>query len=143
MTDITPAPAPVPSASDEDAQFEVMRGDAVLGGWNMSAGAYIAGFLVAGEADTAPTPKALLTDMWPGVDPAVAYAIYERGLEAGWRGAKFHATPVLHRDKLAELQGMLAEAGFEAMAGLLGRSRELVARSRPEHPVDGEEAHGH
>jgi hypothetical protein len=41
------------------------------------------------------------------------------------------------------LQGMLAEAGFEAMAGLIGRSRELVARSRSEHPADGEQGRGH
>jgi hypothetical protein len=142
MTEISPAPAPVPSA-EEAAAFEVMRADAVGTGRNMTAGAYIAGFLTAGQAATAPTPKALLKDVWPEVDPAVAHAIYERGLEAGWRGAKLYAAPVLHRDKLAELQEQLAAAGFHAMAGLVGRSRELALRARPVHPADGEDGRAH
>ncbi|WP_086732938.1 hypothetical protein [Streptomyces glaucescens] len=143
MTEITPSPA-VPSVSAEEAAaFEVMGADAVSAGWNMSAGAYIAGLLAAGQAATAPSPKTLLADRWPDVDPAVAYAIYERGLEAGWRGAQFYAAPRLHRETLAALKAQLEETGFHAMAGLVGRSREVVVRSRPVHPVDGEGAGGH
>lgn len=141
MTHHTPATTSAASAGGdrehkdvEDAAFETVMVDAVCAGRNMGAGAYIAGLLTGAQAATAPTPQALLKDAWPGVDPAVVQAIYERGVEVGWRGAQLYAAPRLHGAELAEVQDRLAKAGFEAMRGLVARSRELATRR---HPVDG------
>jgi len=143
----TPATAPVPSDDAQggqvldDAAFETMMADAVLTGRNMGAAAHIAGILTGAQAATAPTPQALLKDVWPDVDPAVVQAIYERGVEVGWRGRAFYQAPRLHGAALAEAQELLAAAGFEAMRGSVARSRQLAARGR--HPADGEAGHGH
>ncbi|CQR59199.1 hypothetical protein [Streptomyces leeuwenhoekii] len=140
-----PATTPADGAEDgtvvEDAAVETMMADAVLTGRNMGAGAYIAGILTGAQAATAPTPQALLKDMWPGVDPAVVQAIYERGVEVGWRGHALYQAPRLSGAELAEAQERLRAAGFEAMRGLVARSRELAGRRL--HPADGEAAGGH
>ncbi|MFE6412638.1 hypothetical protein ACFVOR_37525 [Streptomyces sp. NPDC057837] len=138
---MTTTPDTTPAADAQDDGFEVMQADAVFTGRNMGAGAHIAGILTAAQAATAPTPKALLRDLWPDVDPAAVAAIYERGVEVGWRGRQLYEAPRLHGEELAKVQGQLEEAGFLAMPGLLARSRELRARGR--HPADGEIAREH
>ncbi|CAL9668796.1 hypothetical protein SUDANB145_07305 (plasmid) [Streptomyces sp. enrichment culture] len=118
-----------------DAGFETMRTDAVLTGRAMSSGAYLAGLLLAAQVDTAGTVRKLPVDCWPDVDPVVVQEIWDRACAVVYRAAQFAQAPRLHGDRLQDLQGRLAEAGFHAMAGSVGRSRRLVARS---HPADGE-----
>ncbi|MGW0014620.1 hypothetical protein ACWDVX_33330 [Streptomyces tendae] len=140
----TTSPSPADDAFEggplEDAAFETMRADAVLTGRNMGAGAHIAGILSGAQAATAPTPAALLKDVWPDVDPVVVQAIYERGVEVGWRGHALYQAPRFRGAELAEAQESCARAGFMAMQGAIGRSRELAGR---QHPADGEAGHGH
>ncbi|MFJ7297583.1 hypothetical protein [Streptomyces collinus] len=141
MTDTTPAPAPIPSASDEDAQFEVMRADAVLtgramlSGAAMSSGEFWAGLVAAALVDTAGSPTRLAADVWPEVDPVVAQQMWDRACAVARRTVEFAQAPYLYRDRLERLQGELAEAGFHAMAGSVGRSVRLAVGA---HPADGE-----
>ncbi|MFJ4473191.1 hypothetical protein ACIP2X_37655 [Streptomyces sp. NPDC089424] len=139
MTTHIPETNPVPSDdAEEAAAFATMQADATFAGRNMGAGAHIAGILTGAQAATAPTPEALLKDLWPGVDPAAVLAIYLRGVEVGWRGAQCYERPLRFGAQLAEVQERLAVAGFEAMRGLVARSRELAGRGS--HPADGEAA---
>jgi hypothetical protein len=143
MTETTPSPA-VPSVSAEEAAaFEVMRTDAVLAGRVMSSGQYVAGLLAAALVDTAGGPRKLPADLWPDVDPVVVQEIWDRACVVAWRASQFAGAAWPHRETLAALKAQLEETGFHAMAGLVGRSREVVVRSRPVHPVDGEGAGGH
>ena len=125
----------------EDAGFQAAAFDAVSTGQNMSAGAYIAGLLTAAQVATAPTPAALLRGLHPGLDPVVVQDIYNRGVEAGWRGHAYYQAPRLHGEELARAQAECEAAGYEAMRGMVARSRVLAARSR--HPGDGEIAREH
>jgi hypothetical protein len=137
MTDTTPAPAPVPSAG-EDAQFEVMRADAVFTGRAMSSGQFLAGLIANGQLETVGRPDKLPQDLFPGVDPVVVQAVWERALAVGFHAGRVSSAPRLFRDQLERIADQLAEAGFHAMGGSVARSRGLVA---PEsvHPADGEQ----
>ena len=137
-----PATTPAPSSDGaEAAAYQAVAFDSVSTGRNMGAGAHIAGLLTAAQVATAPTPAALLKDLWPEVDPAMVQAIYDRGVEVGWRGAQYYAAPRLHGEELARVQAECEAAGHEAMRGMVARSRVLAARSR--HPGDGEIAREH
>lgn len=136
MTEISTTPAP-----SDDASFKAVMVDTVSTGRNMGAGAHIAGLLTAAQVATVPTPAALLKDLWPDVDPAVVQAIYDRGVEVGWRGARYYAAPRLHGEELAQVQAVLEAAGHEAMRGMVARSRVLAERSS--NPGDGEIAREH
>lgn len=129
MTEIVPA---VPVSADDQAVFEVMRTDAVLTGRAM----FVAGLLVAAEADTAGSPEKLPADMWPDVDPALVSEIWGRACVVAWRASQYAGSPRLHGDRLHVLQAQLTEAGHVAMGGSVGRSRELAVGSG--HPADGE-----
>lgn len=131
-----PNTTPATEGAQDDAGFEVMRADAVFTGRNMGAAAHIAGMLTGAQAVTAPVPKGLLKDVWPDVDPAVVQAIYERGVEVGWRGRQMYEAPRLYGEQLAQAQAQLGDAAFHAMEGMVARSRELGLRGR--HPADGE-----
>lgn len=141
MTEILPTPVPAASESGDDAAFEVVRADAVLAGRAMSSGEYLAGVLAAAELHAAGTVRKLPADMWPDVDPMVVQQIVDWACVVTWRAAQYAGSGWLHRDTFEAAQRQLAEAGFHAMAGLVGRSRELAVRSR--HPGDGEIAREH
>jgi hypothetical protein len=143
MTEIPTAPATPSPSSEEDAAFERMRADAVLGGRAMSAGEFLAGLIANGMLATVGRPDKLPPDLWPEVDPAVAQQIFERGLAVGLHAGKVSAAPRLYRDQMLRVQEEFAAAGFHAMGGLVGRSRRLVAPEQPAHPADGEDARGH
>ncbi|MFE0206961.1 hypothetical protein [Streptomyces sp. NPDC058985] len=142
----TTTPSPADDAADggqqvlEEAAFETMRTDAVLAGRAMSSGQFLAGLIANAELETVGRPDRLARDLWPDVDPAVVQAIWDRALAVGLHAGRRSASPGLFRDELARVQGALSEAGFHAMAGLVSRSRRLVA---PVHPADGEAGRGH
>ena len=132
---------PTTESAAEDAGFQAAMVDAVSTGRNMGAGAYIAGLLTAAQVATAPTPAAVLKDLHPDLDPAVVQAIYDRGIEVGWRGHAYYQAPRMHGEELARVQAECEAAGHEAMRGMVARARVLASRSR--HPGDGEIAREH
>ncbi|RIH58538.1 hypothetical protein D3C59_34580 [Streptomyces sp. SHP22-7] len=85
-------------------------------------------------------PDRLARDLWPDVDPVVVQAIWDRALAVGLHAGRRSSSPRLFRDEMARVSAALAEAGYHAMAGLVARSRRLVAS---EHPADGEAGRGH
>jgi len=93
--------------------------------------------------DTVGRPDRLARDMWPDVDPVVVQEIWDRALAVGLHAGRRSASPRLYRDEMDRVAGQLAEAGFHAMAGLVSRSRRLVAPEVASHPADGEAGHGH
>jgi hypothetical protein len=140
---MTENPTTQPISPETKASFEVMQVDAVSAGRVMSSGAYLAGLLAAAQVDTAGTPRKLPADLWPEVDPVVVQEIWDRACVVAWRAAQYAGSAWLHRETLAGLQTQLEEAGHVAMAGLVGRSREVVVRSGLVHPADGEVGRGH
>ncbi|MGV9278139.1 hypothetical protein [Streptomyces griseosporeus] len=134
----TPATEPTTPAAETGVEVSVV--DLVNAGRNMCAGEYISGLLSAGQLGSAGTPQALLRDLWPDVDPVVVQEIYNRGCATGWLGAQLYAAPVLRGAQLAGLQEQLAAAGFEAMQGMVSRSRRLVAGA---HPADSDMGREH
>ncbi|WP_329376220.1 hypothetical protein [Streptomyces sp. NBC_01483] len=117
--------------------------DFVLAGRAVSTGAHIAGLILAAQLDTVGTPRKLPRDLFPGVDPAVVQEIWDRAMVVGVRAGQLMAAPRFNRDRLARLQGELAEAGFHAMGGMAGRSRVVAERAPEWHPGDGEIAREH
>ncbi|MGP3738002.1 hypothetical protein ACTWJ9_33370 (plasmid) [Streptomyces sp. GDS52] len=143
MTETVPTPPAVPAQVDaaEWEAFETMRADAVLGGRAMSSGEFLAGLIANAQLATVGRPDKLARDLFPGVDPVVVQTIWDRALAVGLHAGRRSASPRLYRDELDRIAGQLEEAGFHAMAGMVARSRRLVA---PEvHPADGEAADGH
>ena len=126
----------------DDGSFETLRQDAVLTGRAMSSGEFLAGLIANGELATVGTPGKLAVDLFPGVDPVVVQAVWDRALAVGLHAGRRSAAPRLYRDELDRIAGVFAEAGFHAMGGSVARSRRLVAPEVP-HPVDGEEPRGH
>ncbi|MEV8248036.1 hypothetical protein AB0R01_30335 [Streptomyces rochei] len=124
----------------EEAAFETMRADAVLAGRAMSAGEFLAGLIANAELETVGRPDRLARDLWPDVDPVVVQAIWDRALAVGLHAGRRSSSPRLFRDEMARVSAALSEAGYHAMAGLVARSRRLVAS---EHPADGEAGRGH
>jgi hypothetical protein len=74
-------------------------------------------------------------DLFPEADPVLVQEIWDRAAAVVWQAAQYAAAPRFYRDELTRLQGQLAEAGFEAMGAMVGRSLRLV---RAEHPADDE-----
>ncbi|WP_046249561.1 hypothetical protein [Streptomyces sp. MBT28] len=124
----------------EEAAFETMRADAVHAGRAMSSGAFLAGLIANAELETVGRPDRLARDLWPDVDPVVVQAIWDRALAVGLHAGRRQSSPRMFRDEMARVSAALSEAGYHAMAGLVARSRRLVA---PEHPADGEAGRGH
>lgn len=124
----------------EEAAFETMRADAVLAGRAMSSGAFLAGLIANAELETVGRPDRLARDLWPNVDPVVVQAIWDRALAVGLHAGRRSSSPRMFRDEMARVSAALSEAGYHAMAGLVARSRRLVAS---EHPADGEAGRGH
>jgi hypothetical protein len=144
MTEIPTVPASSSSPSpEEDAAFERMRTDAVLGGRAMSSGEFLAGLIADGQLETVGRPDKLPADLFPEVDPAVVQTIWDRALAVGLYAGRVSAAPRLYRDQMLRVQDEFAAAGFHAMGGLVGRSRRLVAPEQQVHPADGEDARGH
>lgn len=132
----TPDPAAI--AAVPGADLETARTDAVLNGRNVAAAVRIAGLIAAGQLDTAGSPRKLPMDLFPGADPDVVQAVWERALVVGVRAGQLMSAPRFYRDKLDRLQGVLAEAGFRAMGRSVGRARATVG-----HPVDSEDGQEH
>lgn len=137
MTDIVVPPSS--EAPSPDTALETARVDAVLCGRNAAAAVRIAGLIAAGQLDTAGSPRKLPMDLFPGADPEVVQAVWERALVVGVRAGQLMGAPRFYRDKLDRLQGVLAEAGFRAMGRSVGRARAGV----PSHPVDSEDGREH
>ncbi|MCX5000948.1 hypothetical protein [Streptomyces longwoodensis] len=142
MTEMIPS-TPASPSPEEEAEFEVMRTDAVLAGRAMSAGEFLAGLVANGMLATVGQPDKLPADLEPDVDPVVVQRIFERGLAVGLHAGKASAAPRLYRDQMLRHQVQLEQVGFRAMEGLVGRSRRLVAPEQVAHPADGEGPRGH
>lgn len=144
-------PTTSPSSADDafdggpvdDAAFETMQTDAVLAGRAMSSGQFIAGLIANAELETVSRPDRLPRDLWPDVDPVVVQEIWDRALAVGLHAGRRSSSPRLYRDEMQRMAGVLADAGFHAMGGLVSRSRRLVAPEGASHPADGEAGHGH
>lgn len=133
MTEIVPIPPVVPDAAPDPAAV-----DAVLAERARSDGEFIAGLILAAELDTVGSPRKLPMDLWPDADPAVVAEVWSRALAVGVRAGRFMSAPRFYRDKLASLQGQLAEAGFAAMGRGVGPAVEEAYRAPGWHPMDGE-----
>jgi hypothetical protein len=118
--------------------WETARTDAALVGRASSAAVFLTGLLVNSELETVGRPDRLPADLFPGEDPAVVQAIWNRALAVGLHAGRVSAAPRLFRDQMARVQGLFEAAGFAAMARAVSRSRRLVAP----HPADGEGARG-
>ena len=140
----TTTPSPADDAADggplEDAAFETMRADTVHAGRAMSSGEFLAGLIANGLLKTVGRPDKLPSAIWPDQDPVVVQEIWQLGLAVGLHAGRRSDSPAHYRDEMARVSAALSEAGFHAMAGLVSRSRRLVA---PEHPADGEAGNGH
>ncbi|MGQ4437945.1 hypothetical protein ACN6LI_003310 [Streptomyces violaceoruber] len=140
----TTTPSPADDAADggplEDAAFGTMRADAVHAGRAMSSGEFLAGLIANGLLKTVGRPDKLPSAIWPDQDPVVVQEIWQLGLAVGLHAGRRSDSPAHYRDEMARVSAALSEAGFHAMAGLVSRSRRLVA---PEHPADGEAGNGH
>ena len=132
-------PAGGPAAGGgEGPDFQTVSADLLAAGRLTLAGHHLAGLLAAGASASAPTSRALLKDVWPGVDPAVEQEIFDRGVQTGWSAQQVYASPRFAAEDLEVQRARLAAAGFEAMAGMVGRARGLVVRAGEAHPADGE-----
>ena len=138
MTIDVPAPA---SAWSDDAGDGTADADEVLAARARSSAEYLAGLLAAAELETAGAARKLPADLWPDVDAAVVQEIWDRACAVAWQASRVAASPWPHRDRLQGLQAALSEAGFRAMAGLVGRTHRLVLRAG--HPADSEIAREH
>lgn len=125
----------LPAAAHAQA-VKVPYADAVLAGRAMSSAVFLAGLIANGQLETVGRPGKLPADLWPGEDPALVQAIWDRALAVGLHAGRVSASPRLYRDQMARAQAELDAIGFEAMARMVGRSRRLVAP----HPADGETA---
>jgi len=119
---------PLPPGPDDSANHDqTAMTDLVLAGRHVSSGQFIAGLLAAAQLSTVGTPRKLGRDVWPDVDPAVVEEIYQRGVAVGFRAGGAYALPRFHGAELVRLRAQLEEAGFVAMAGMVGRSLRLLA----------------
>lgn len=138
----TDAPAPFDGPDAEEVEaFRVVSADAVLAGRAMSSGEFLAGLIASAMLEQVGRPDKLPSLMFPDEDPMVVQKIWDAALAVGLHAGRRSSNARLYRDELDRVQEALRAAGHEAMAGLVSRSRRLVA---PEgHPVDGETAAGH
>ncbi|MCI3279186.1 hypothetical protein [Streptomyces cylindrosporus] len=121
---------------ETEPAVDVPYADAVLAARAMSSAVFLAGLIANGQLETVGRPDRLPQDLFPHVDADVVQAIWDRALAVGLHAGRVSASPRLHRDQLARVQGQFEAIGFEAMARSVGRSRRLVAA----HPADGEGA---
>lgn len=122
--------------TEATAPVDVVYADGVLAGRAMSSAVFLAGLIANGQLETMGRPDKLPADLFPHVDPDVVQAIWDRALAVGLHAGRVSASPRLHRDQMARVQGEFEAIGFEAMARMVGRSRRLVSP----HPADGETA---
>jgi len=127
ITPVVPGAAPDPAAAD-----------AALAARARADGEFIAGLILAGQLDTVGTPRKLPMDLWPDADPALVAEVWSRALAVGVRAGRFMSAPRFYRDKLASLQGQLAQAGFEAMGRGVGPAVAAAHRVPGWHRADGE-----
>ncbi|QLJ06773.1 hypothetical protein HZZ00_37730 (plasmid) [Streptomyces sp. NEAU-sy36] len=124
--------------AEEAAAFEVMCADAVLGGRAVSSGQFLAGLLAEAELATVGRPEKLPADLFPDADPAVVQAVWDRALAVGFHAGRMSAAPRLFRDQMDRVAGLFEVAGWHAMAGMVRRSRALVAPTRKGLSADSE-----
>lgn len=122
--------------TEATAAVDVAYADAVLAGRAMSSAVFLAGLIANGQLETVGRPDRLPQDLFPHVGPDVVQAIWDRALAVGLHAGRVSASPRLHRDQLARVQGQFEAIGYAAMARSVGRSLRLVAP----HPADGETA---
>lgn len=137
MTAVQPV-APSGESTPTEQVAETGWVDGVLAGRNAGAAVRIAGLIAAGQLDTAGSPRKLPMDLFPGADPEVVRAVWERALVVGVQAGRLMGAPRFYRDKLLRLQGVLADAGFAVMGRSVGRARAAVG-----HPVDSEDGQEH
>ncbi|MEU9615883.1 hypothetical protein AB0D56_30640 [Streptomyces sp. NPDC048209] len=132
-TPATPSPAPAAPTDVANVDPTVVTADGVLAERAQNAGEYLAGLLAAGTLDAAGTPTKLPHLLFPDVDPWIVNAIWEAALPIGFRAGKLAAQPRWTPEALDRLRIQLHDAGYQAMAGLTARSRNIHP---PRHPAD-------
>lgn len=118
--------SPSPAADDSAGRDQAAMTDFVLAGRAVSSGQFLAGLLAAAELETMGRPQKLPADLFPGVDPVVVQEVWDRALSVGFHAGRLYAAPRFHRDELERVRGQLAEAGFQAISGMVGRSLRLI-----------------
>ncbi|MFF4527048.1 hypothetical protein [Streptomyces bluensis] len=104
-----------------------------------SSGDFIAGLLAYGQLASVGSPRALVAGLLPEMDPERRQEVVDRLLAIGFHAGRLSVRPQFHGEDLARVQGLLARAGFQAMAGQVGRSLRTVAPTKPRgQQVDGE-----
>lgn len=137
-TEIPTSPASADDGSGADASFGVVCADAVFTGRAMSSGQFLAGLIADGQLATVGRPDKLPQDLFPEVDPVVVQRVWDRALAVGFHAGRVYAGSArFAEEELRRVRCVFAEAGFEAMAGTVARSRGLVERAAA-HPGDGE-----
>lgn len=123
--------------SDEQAAFETVRADMVLGGRASMSGQYLAGLCAAAQVASVGAPEKLPRDLFPDfpdADPALIQAVWDRALVVGMHVERLRRDPDRYRERLELIRGELEAAGYAAMAGMVRRS---LAMAVPVHPADG------
>lgn len=132
-----------PVSPRESGAAEVAHVDAVLDARNAAAAVRLAGIIADAQLDTAGSPRKLPMDLFPDFDPEMVQAVWERALVVGVRAGQLLGAPRFYRDKLARLQGELADAAYASMARSSGAVLTGPAAFPELHAVDDEEARGH
>lgn len=122
---------------------DVAHVDAVLDARNAAAAVRLAGIIADAQLDTAGSPRKLPMDLFPEFPPEMVQAVWDRALVVGVRAGQLLGAPRFYRDKLARLQGELADAAYAAMARSSGAVLSGPAAFPELHAVDDEEARGH
>lgn len=126
-------------AGHDESVGGVSYADGVLAGRAMSSAVFLAGLIANGQLETVGRPDKLPQDLFPGEDPALVQAIWDRALAVGLHAGRRSAAPRFYRDEFDRTQAEFEAVGWAAMGRAVGRSRRLVAP----HPADGETERGH
>ncbi|MFF1444082.1 hypothetical protein [Streptomyces sp. NPDC058295] len=120
--------------------------DQALADTAVTSGAYLAGLIACAMLDTAGRPDKLPEYLFPDLDPADVRRVWQAALAVGLRAGRLSNSPRFHRDTLARLQALLADAGWTAMAHTAHHAaRTAATEPEPDHertPTSSDETRG-
>lgn len=136
-------PTAGPADSADSGPLSVHEADMGGAGMAASSGQFIAGLLAYGQLASVGTPRRLVEGLLPEMDPSVRQEVVDRLLAIGFQAGRLSVRPQFHGDELASVRDKLAQAGFDAMAGQVGRSLNTVSPRVGRPAPDSESARGH
>ncbi|MEW2402094.1 hypothetical protein [Streptomyces sp. NPDC046862] len=123
----TPVNGSTPAPAFDEAVHAADMSGAVMAA---SSGDFIAGLIAYGQLASVGSPRALVAGLLPEMDPEMRQELIDRLLAIGFHAGRLSVRPQFHGEDLARVQDKLARAGFNAMAGQVGRSLRTVAPTR-------------